>query len=309
MDELIVKEIEATKEASDRARGVLLVTQIACIVIFMAGWHELPWGWTFTRMHTLQAAVWVLDCVDQKHVALGTETAKTKDYDQCHFLDVPDSKTTALQPFTPDEIDRARTYLKAGRLTSAEAKKALEAVHASVSDRIMNVSVPFLGITLDINDLGILGGITFTLLLVWFDLSLRREQQNLAFTFKTKSSEDLESAYKLLSMTQVLTITPETKVGENRIRRSWCQFVERALICTPLLVQLFVVGVDYGTSGFARLLNPGFARAQVSMESGLLAIVLLLTIWCGLKAKAIDREWEGAYKRLAQHTRTKRPGA
>jgi hypothetical protein len=57
MDSLTIREIEATTDASNRARWVLTVTQIACIVIFMASWHEMPWGWTFGRTRTPKAAV------------------------------------------------------------------------------------------------------------------------------------------------------------------------------------------------------------------------------------------------------------
>lgn len=303
MDELTIREIENTKEASDRGRWVLLVMQIASILIFIASWHEMNDGWSYSRVAVLKAAVWLLDCSNDKHIELegtgtASELAKMR-HDECHYIESnrKGCKRTALQPFCPAELALAREYVAAGLLTPGEVRKELETAHISNSDRIINVSVPFLGITFDVNDLGLLGGITFTLLLIWLAFSLKREAANIAITFK-KEGDNLLSAYTLLSMTQVLTITPEAKIGQNNFVKLLWLLMERVLLFSPVMVQAWVVCTDYSTLDFARAVNPHWALVEFFAECFLLVVILSLTVNCVLKTHSIDRKWKDAYKRL-----------
>jgi len=68
MDPITLKALELAKESSDRARAVLLIMQVTCIVVFMAAWREARFGWTSTRLRTAQAAVWYLNCKEQFRV-------------------------------------------------------------------------------------------------------------------------------------------------------------------------------------------------------------------------------------------------
>src|SRR5712664_3887537 len=92
MDDLTLKELEKTKEASDRGRWVLLVMQVACIVVFMAAWHEVPESWTYARLRTARVAVWYLDCSSQGHPEIASEKQSTAElekskHDNCHFTE------------------------------------------------------------------------------------------------------------------------------------------------------------------------------------------------------------------------------
>jgi hypothetical protein len=319
MDELIFKEIESAKQASDRGRQVLLVIQITCIVIFVAAWHEIPNGWTHARLRTAQAAVWFLDCQTRDHpespsAAQGVpeppeckhECDSKKRHDECHYI-VDNSltdpepggcKRTEQEPFCPDEVKTAQKFLTLARLTPGQARKRLETLQNSFIEHTVTVAVPFFGITLDVNDLGILGGITFLLVLTWLLFSLRREAENIGLLFATAEERDLPGMYRLLDMSQVLSVPPRKQLKRNRIFKFMWLCLERILFFPPLLLQGFVVWNDYNTLPRAQVLNPELARTEFGWEVGLLIALSAITFVCLAKAMEVSEHWEHAHERL-----------
>lgn len=317
MNELTLKKIDAAKQASDRGRQVLLVIQITCIVIFVAAWHEIGDGWTHVRLRTAQAAVWYLDCSADQHPERGSgnppAAGPPKDkHDECHYLveqsratlDAFGCQTMQENPFCPDEVDRAKSVIARMRLSPAEARQQLESLRKSFIDHTITVAVPFFGVMLDVNDLGLLGGITFLLVLIWLLFSVRREAENVAAVFHNKTGEELSGIYQLLDMAQVLTIPPRKKLKGNWVARWFWICLERILFFPPFLVQLFVVWDDYRTLPRAQALNPGLAGSEVLWETGLLIAVFIVTLLCLVQAKDVSSCWEDAHKRLVEHAET-----
>jgi hypothetical protein len=318
MDKTIAKGVKLTKEASDRGRRVLLLMQITCIVVFMAAWHELPESWIYARLRTAQASVWFLDCSLEQHPELAqakqpvTELEKNR-HDECHYLASAASASPTLgslskcdrtpeSPFCPGEIQHAKEFLARRMLTPVEARKHLDNLHQSFVERTMNVAVPFLGITLDVNDLGLLGGITFSLLLTWLLFSLRREAGNLQILFSKATDKELPAVYQLLEMTQVLTIPAERREKQNFLAGAFrfiLEHLEFVLFLTPALVQFFVVWNDAATLPLGAVLNNRLAIREFNSEVGLLLATLILTFFCFRKARHANKHWENAYKRLA----------
>lgn len=320
MDKITFKGIKLTKEASDRARRVLLLMQIACIVVFMAAWHELPESWTYARIRAAQAAVWFLDCSSDQHPEYSqpeqpvTNVERSR-HDECHSLadsvkanpfplgSFSNCTRTPKAPFCQGEIDHARELIARRLVTPDEARQHLASLHNSFVDRTMKVTVPFLGITLDVNDLGLLGGITFSLLLTWLLFSLRRETENLRILFDQSPDEALASVYQLLWMTQVLTIPAEHKQDRRRafiFLRFILEHLEFLLFITPCIVQGFVVWNDKGTLPMGTVLNDQLAVREFHWEVILLSIMGILTLFCFRKAVHANQYWKSAYQRLAE---------
>ena len=320
MNELTLKEIDSAKQASDRGRQVLLVIQITCIVIFVAAWHEIPDGWTHARLRTAQASVWFLDCQTAAHPESESATpGKTevtdpkkdqsiseKRHDECHYLvdqSLVDPQPSACsrterEPFCSDEIKRAKTYITLARLTPAEARKRLETLQSAFIEHTITVSVPFFGITLDVNDVGLLGGITFLLVLTWLLFSIRREAENVGLLFSTASDQDLGGIYRLLDMSQVLTVPPRKQLKRKPVFRYLWLCLDRILFFPPLFLQGFVVWDDYRTLPRGRVLNPDLANTEFGWEVGLLIAISVITFLCLVKAKEVSEHWEQAHNRL-----------
>jgi hypothetical protein len=313
MDEITLKALENTGKASDRGRWVLIVMQVACIVVFMAAWHEVSFSWTYARLTTARAAVWYLDCDKIVHLETANQ-ALTNDekykHDECHFVSekelsqpipsIQDStcKRTELAPFCSNEIERAKLFLVLRRVSPLQARKYLENLESSFVDHTINVAAPFLGVTLDVNDLGLLGAATFLLLLTWLLYSLRREEENLSILFKRASDVELIPLYHLLSMTQVFTIPPRTKMKRSRITEQIWSALAKILFMTPVGVELFVVWNDRMTLPIGSALNPKLANFEFYLETSLLTLMVLLTIGCLARSASISGQWTDAYDRV-----------
>jgi hypothetical protein len=288
MNPEMLKAVAATEEASKRARWVYLIIQITCVVIFMALWHETPIAWSTSRLDTARLVSWYLDCKDKKHDELGLKASDVFSAEQMH-----DRCHDKNSLYSNKDIEKAQKFLEASPLTPAEARTRLRDLQRVLIERIENVSVPFLGITLDINDLSFLGGISFLFLLMWFRFSLWREQQNLEAVFEraTKTSE-ISTVYELLAMSQVLT-TPPRLDGQHV--GFWANLPD-ALVWTPVVVQFFVVLNDWLTFALGSVLSQTTTFIDLAIGTALWGIIVAVTIQCRTIEKAVDKHWANAFK-------------
>lgn len=288
-----LKAIDATQGSSDRARWVLLTLQVTCIVIFMALWHETPFAWTYSRLQTAQAAVWLLDCGTNHPENADSAAAGSQDkHPECHYIDTNGKPLD--RPFSADEIRRAQRFLAEWRLPPEQAREQLKELQESMVNRAMNVSVPFLGITLDVNDLGLLGGASFLLLLVWFYYSLQREERNVAALFQATRDEDLSDVYELLAMTQVLTIPPRPAASPSRF---WGK-LPALLFWMPSLVQILVLLNDAETLYRSIVVGRWFGVTEFAASLLFLLAMVWTTSQCAAKSGEVFDHWQGAFRRL-----------
>src|SRR5262249_50223730 len=130
--------------------------------------------------------------------------------------------------------------------------------------------VPVVGIRFDVNDLGMLGGITLSVLLMWAYYSLYHHANNLklAFGFAEKTGEkDLDEkgrnrllyhTYQNLAMHQVFTIPPRPvsiRVAEPYRLKRLIRKAPKLLFLLPLIVQGGVVLYDLLTTPIGDQLN------------------------------------------------------
>jgi hypothetical protein len=284
MEPETLRALELAKESSDRSRSVLLFTQVACIIIFVAASHETSFGWTFTRLHMVQAAVWYIDCVDQKPVL---DQSK---HDNCYLVD-------GTEPFTPKQLAQGKQYLQYLKLTPEQAHRNLQNLQDSVVNRTMNVSAPLLGFTFDVNDLGLLGGLSLLFLVLWLYFSLRREEENVRTLFQG-TWNDPSMVYRLASMTQVLTIPPEQ--NDRFARKFLLGAVLRLLYVTPLLVHGLVLWRDRASWAEGEAYGQVFVWSEFLIAVVLGVMILGCTVLCWRRKTSTDSRWEEAASRIAK---------
>ena len=80
------------------------------------------------------------------------------------------------------------------------------------------VKVPLFGVSFDVNNLGYIGGVGLVILLIMYQYSLSRELDNLRKAFKQARlyPGQLGSFYELLAMEQVLTLPPSEDIAPWR---------------------------------------------------------------------------------------------
>lgn len=122
----------------------------------------------------------------------------------------------------------------------------------SYVDNTFFVKAPFFGIVFDINDVGLIGGISLICVLVMLRFSLSREIKNLNFAFKEAVAHgQLPDFYYELAMHQVLTIPEMRDEKRNRLLALAPQ-----LVCLfPTFVYMLGISYDYITIFWMKLFD------------------------------------------------------
>src|SRR5205807_342516 len=93
------------------------------------------------------------------------------------------SRPTWLRPaflFEPESPTdkQVDAYINQWHLTPDQAGKNVENLQQAMASRVLAISIPVLGISVDVNDLSVLSGFSFIVLLSWFRFSLQRYRDN-----------------------------------------------------------------------------------------------------------------------------------
>jgi hypothetical protein len=171
-------------------------------------------------------------------------------------------------------------------------KKDQEVFYSALVNSYVNntytIRVPFFGITFDVNDLGLIGGISFIVLLLLFRFSLVRELDNLILSFEeAKQVKELPAFYNLLAMRQVLTVPP-TKGRESV---GVLMFAPKILSFLPLIVLSIVIGHDFMTYDVGAAINVVHTVLLYIFTAALWAFVMIVSISSLLVWLKIDAAW------------------
>jgi hypothetical protein len=181
------------------------------------------------------------------------------------------------------------------------------AVERAYVDTSFTIRVPFLGFSFDVNDMGLMGGIGFLVILTCYRFFLSRELNNLRMSFEEARQlgmDHLGEFYKLLAMRQVFTV-PVTK----HIKRTWFLAVTPKLLSwLPLVIYLAVVVndvmKDVQTSWIGSALRQGF-RMNLLFGSELVAVISMAILCSHINIRLVrmDRLWAEYWNTLEEHER------
>ncbi len=261
----VLTYIDASARTATRSREILILIIIVSVLVFGAFWNSRQGSWISERIriHTE-----VLALLQQEQ-----EVAK-------------------LRPGTPEKFaadavlagrrfDRAREFLaERPQLRDPEAVRAAKhRLQEIVTEHVLYVKVPFFGLVMDVNDLGMLGGFTFIVLLLWFRSSLWHESENLRITFADAARHGDESFYyTALSMQQVLT-TPPLLHTERRRYDHWSVIV-KSLMLLPVAVHFTVFCYDSISFKFGWTISPANTIIAMSVSFIFLCVIVWLTYLC-----------------------------
>lgn len=295
MDELdfLKQYTDAAKESTNRTRHILLVMIVASILLFAAVWNSRISGWGYSRLVIARAAQDIL-----KHDQ-DQRDWKNEKYRPVDLLETLENKNDR------DRYERAKKFLSMSRVTSEQAEPALFWAQQVRAEQVGRIQVPVLGISIDVNDVGMLGGFSLTVLLIWANYSLWHHNNNLrlALDFATEVGEkDLKDGrnrllyhtYQNLAMSQVLTIPPRPKtkrIGGPGFLKTTLRSVSKLLYVLPLFVQAAIVWHDWGTKEIGNMINPEATRTVLITGRVFLALILVLTLMTLFMWATINRRW------------------
>ncbi|MFN0243961.1 MAG: hypothetical protein ACKVWV_13815 [Planctomycetota bacterium] len=335
------EHIKACYASSDRARFVIIAINIASILAFVALWNSFHWSWTNERLRVLHDVVkwypYLLERDYSKEVAQ-LEAGEVP----LGFTRPPEKRELVDTIISKEELPRfkrAKQYLRtefpslapefgiAMREYAILQAKLHTIQHAAV-DNTTVVTVPFVGIRFDVNDLGPIAGLCFIVLLLWLRFAFQRELQNLQSTFDQAEEDDkkqdereaqanrerdqerkaghgqhessdqrekhvrqLDSVYHALAMHQVLT-SPRLQDVKNEL---FWDLVPYTLFSLPAVVQFVILGYDFYTLDRGILFNDHLTIIALMLDFAWLVLILLLTLACARKYLDINNLWNKTY--------------
>lgn len=305
------------EESSKRGRWIVFIMQLAVVLVIASVWAEDDSNWLQLRLNAAQSAVRLLEC-DPRNAYPSAKGYKPDDilHDQprpaSHLTEEDwDKEFLCTKALTATELSQGQKYLDQWHYSLAQAKKNVADLQQMMSNRVLGVTVPVLGIVFDINDLSLMAGVTFTILLSWFHFSLRRQHDNVKKVFelaevadgphpKTANSPSvLKIAYDLLSMSQVLTIPPGTSADSRNLslKRRLLR-LPNLIMWTAVIAQIVVVVDDLATMKHGDDLGVGVSHAETAIASCLLAYMVYRTIQCFRLMGETYFEWVTAYSKV-----------
>jgi hypothetical protein len=245
--------LEGVNGDSQRTRTVVFVLVAALLLIFTAYRNTAFPDWTDARLGRLQQAALCLEtnlnsdeCYASKQYAEG-------------FLSLPGNEVGNL----------------GGKELDLELREQINAFIKQRTDAL-SLRLPFFGITIDSNDLGLISGLLLIAILYVLFASLKSETDDLeiardkAITLPDKKRQDTE---KLLRMAQVLAPPSKSKLNVG-------QGLYVLYFLAPLL-HFFVVKEDIRTYDIAVALEGSkWSNIDTSIDVVALLVVLAFSILC-----------------------------
>ncbi|HEV7746299.1 MAG TPA: hypothetical protein VGO56_14970 [Pyrinomonadaceae bacterium] len=274
---------EAARESTDRTRKILLIMIIASILIFTAFWNTRNEGWVNSRLALAKAN-----------------------------LDLWSNKD-ATPPTGQEDVYRQAKQMEVR--TKYQAEETFFWIQKIRAEQVSQIQVPVLGISFDVNDLGLIGGVTFAVLLMWVNYSLWHHSNNLKLAFDFARGLDSQGAngegdqrllyhtYQNLAMRQVLTIPPRptsTKPADTQPDKfkHGIRQVSKLLYALPLLVQARIVFNDWQTIAVGEMTNPKATKFVLAMGTFFFILIAALTVTCYYRWSRTYETWKNVAEEI-----------
>jgi hypothetical protein len=279
--------VDALGSSATRCRRMLVVLAVASVLFFVAYWNSRDDAWLNLRIRTAQACL-------RDEAFLVQKPEPTDPESRIRFLDLR-SYMTATGLFAQGVSDAERKTLLENDVTEYRKLK---------KESVVLVHVPFFLSVFDINDLGIMAGITFSLLLMGYWFSVTRERDTLYHSFHAcrslfgKDLENRQRVYDILSTSQVLNVpNPSTFDIDGRARPpSYVKkYLAKLLVVPPFMIQAAIMWNDQSTLKYGLTLGQQQTSLTLMVEGVLLFAILALTILCTLVSIDITRTWDDEF--------------
>lgn len=278
---MITEIIKVAGQSSSRSRVVMMITVIIAILTFASFWNSRQASWLNERIHILE---------DAKRMQAWNDSLETFYWGKINER---------------DRYVQVRKYCIKRVIDSREDLTDLISIYRrAYLENTLIVRVSFFGASFDVNDIGTIGGIAFTIVLLVLYFALVRENDNIAIVrFMIESLENNEANNKLkliyynyIAMEQVLTIPKPT--NQYKKHPIFIKIFPKIFFVLPLIVHLIVWSHDFVTFDLGTQVNQSIAMGSM-LGSGISAIVIVfLTGFCIKEAVKTDKLFNHMYESL-----------
>lgn len=281
--------LQAVITASQRTRSLVYVLLIALIAIFAAYRNTAEPDWIDARLRQLQLAY---DCLQRKDST--GECKAALDYAKGFMYTNPNKMpvSSESQMYDDPSIYQPKPTVPPDQIEMMKELQHQIEVLITQRTESLEVRIPLLGLQMDMNDLGLISGITLFFLMYIFLLLLTREEENInQATDKAVQSKNKDNL-RLLLMVQVFSSPSKSKTGVTS-----AVYLAFAL---PFLLHLRILFTDIAdpdsrATGIYLIGYPSF-YAQMITEILCLFGILWVSIRSGQQWRHIDNALNRIHK-------------
>ena len=306
--------LAAANVSTARSRAMVFVLIGAAMIAFAACWKAFPIGWFHQRVASTIAAI---DYLDKQQLdddlqankdwilrpfGVGEDPRYAYERQRQHRIETLEQDKHLSKEDREDlwnkHLEKGAANVKArGFVDAKHARAYLDALEQTRIEGVNVLHLPIFGITFDVNDLGIIAGISFIVLLITLRLALSRELQNLRIAFSTAhDSGRLREAYEYLSMSQVMTLPPGVRSRPKR--ETILSRAPMLLVWCPFVVQLMIFLNDLFTMRLGQVTSIDLTYVSLLLGFSSVFVILILTYMCWHFSGEIDHEWFQAWLNL-----------
>jgi hypothetical protein len=173
--------------------------------------------------------------------------------------------------------------------------------------------IPFFGAVVDVYDMGLVGGLGYStiLLLLFYSFNTETTALRLAFSAAEQLDGDaLKEFYAILVTRQVFSIpkteaitdmatTPSDKgPWDNHRTFRWLRLLPKTLIAFPVVVYIVIIAYDFYTCKYGWYISPVHTGLLVIYSLFFAALIVCLFARCWRRLSDIDEIWDFWHERI-----------
>ena len=201
----------------------------------------------------------------------------------------------------------AALFIEYRRYSKEELRDYVNRLEQFRLDHVTSFPVPFVGVRVDVNSLGLFANFGFLTLFVWFGLSLGREKENVAQVREHPNKEAILRIIRVESLFAPLGSYRSKKIKRFQKRGTlgllclwmvrwiptrWVEFIVLLAMGAPVALLTAQLANDLSTLDIGIAVNPWFAFATVVGQFLLFSINTGVFLWCWARYCLLLEEWE-----------------
>jgi hypothetical protein len=253
--------INEAGKSSFRSRLNVLLIVVASVIVLLTLWNLRDGSWLKQRLRLV------------------------RDIERWRLWD----STQAMPAVSQEEQEgyaEAKTFVSLYHVTSIERAEYFRTKMEDIRiDHLVAMQLPFFGCYFDVNDLGLVAAVSFTILLIMMRFSLVNEVANVQIVLAQAVERGaVGESYQLLRMKQVLT-SPGEKLAFFR-------HLPKTILFLPITCQLIILIHDLCTFSVGTMYTLTGTMVVLAAQFVLLGAVVFLTVLCVWLSMELDRIWD-----------------
>lgn len=311
-----MRHMDSVAEAAKRTRWHTIVLVITFIMTFVATWNVLPFSWLRSRLELArhERKLYLMP-PERRAQVLNADPTGSYEGARRHLIErgmltpdlraIPLVQTSRVRLESLPQIatgalpaDQSRGVLNGSipgvvtlesDLNKQDLNHAVERLEGVELQTLKLIDVPGLGIVLDVNDLGLVAGLAFMIVLIMRGMSLANEYFAVRTVFRRAVQANcLRASYDLLATLQVLTV-PLRDLEYHHVhgvgRKVW---LYRALPMTvtamPALITLTILVINVLTFDRGLIVSQTSTTVSIILNAISFAGVAVL-VWQNIRSE------------------------